>query len=86
MLVNNAGVIQVGPIQTMRVEDFEQALGVMFWGVLYPTLAVLPQMLARGSGRIVNITSIGGKLSAPHLLAYNAAKFAAVGLSRVPAW
>ena len=81
VLVNNAGVIQVGPIQTMRVEDFEQALGVMFWGVLYPTMAVLPQMLARGSGRIVNITSIGGKLSAPHLLPYNAAKFAAVGLS-----
>jgi len=81
VLVNNAGVIQVGPIQTMKVEDFEQALGVMFWGVLYPTMAVLPQMLARGSGRIVNITSIGGKLSAPHLLAYNAAKFAAVGLS-----
>ena len=81
VLVNNAGVIQVGPIQAMRVEDFEQALGVMFWGVLYPTMAVLPQMLARGSGRIVNITSIGGKLSAPHLLPYNAAKFAAVGLS-----
>jgi NAD(P)-dependent dehydrogenase (short-subunit alcohol dehydrogenase family) len=81
VLVNNAGVIQVGPIQTMRVEDFEQALGVMFWGVVYPTMAVLPQMLARRSGRIVNITSIGGKLSAPHLLPYNAAKFAAVGLS-----
>jgi len=53
----------------------------MFWGVLYPTFAVLPQMRARHSGRIVNITSIGGMVSVPHLLPYSCAKFAAVGLS-----
>lgn len=81
ILVNNAGIIQVGPVTAMGVEDYENALGVMFWGVLYPTLAVLPGMQERGSGRIVNITSIGGKVSVPHLLPYNAAKFAAVGLS-----
>jgi short-subunit dehydrogenase len=81
VLVNNAGIIQVGPIHTVTVEDFEDALGVMFWGVVYPTLAVLPHMLAQRSGRIVNITSVGGKISAPHLLAYNCAKFAAVGFS-----
>ncbi|HEV2109613.1 MAG TPA: SDR family NAD(P)-dependent oxidoreductase [Thermomicrobiales bacterium] len=81
VLVNNAGIIQVGPVMTMTVEDYERALGVMFWGVLSPTLAVLPGMRQRGSGRIVNITSIGGKVSVPHLLPYNTAKFAAVGLS-----
>jgi short-subunit dehydrogenase len=81
ILVNNAGIIQVGPVTSMGVEDYESALGVMFWGVLYPTLAVLPGMRERGSGRIINITSIGGKVSVPHLLPYNAAKFAAVGLS-----
>ena len=81
LLVNNAGMIQVGPIETMILEDFEKALDVMFWGVLYPTLAVLPQMLRRKSGRIVNITSIGGKVSVPHLLPYTCAKFAAVGFS-----
>jgi NAD(P)-dependent dehydrogenase (short-subunit alcohol dehydrogenase family) len=81
ILVNNAGIIQVGPLQTVTIEDFETALGVMFWGVLYPTLAVLPQMRQRRSGRIVNITSIGGMVSVPHLLPYNCAKFAAVGLS-----
>jgi short-subunit dehydrogenase len=53
----------------------------MFWGVVYPTLAVLPQMTERGEGRIANITSIGGKISVPFLLSYNAAKFAAVGFS-----
>jgi short-subunit dehydrogenase len=81
ILVNNAGQIQVGPMPTATVQDFEDALGVMFWGSLYPTLAVLPQMRARRSGRIVNITSIGGKVSIPHLLPYTCAKFAAVGLS-----
>jgi short-subunit dehydrogenase len=54
---------------------------VMFWGVVYPTLAVLPRMLERRGGRIVNITSIGGKVAVPHLLPYTCAKFAAVGFS-----
>jgi NAD(P)-dependent dehydrogenase (short-subunit alcohol dehydrogenase family) len=81
ILINNAGVISVAPIQDMTIADFELAQDVMFWGVLYPTMAVLPQMLERQRGRIVNITSIGGKVSVPHLLPYNTAKFAAVGFS-----
>ena len=81
VLVNNAGIIEVGPLANMSVEDFENALQSDFWGTLYPTLAVLPQMRARKNGRIVNITSIGGKVSVPHLLPYSCAKFAAVGLS-----
>ena len=81
ILVNNAGIITVGPLETQTLEDFERAMGIMFWGALYPTLAVLPQMRARRAGRIAFITSIGGKLSVPHLLPYSAAKFAAVGLA-----
>ena len=81
ILVNNAGVIAVGPIETQRAEDFEELHGIMFWGVVYPTLAVLPQMVERGRGHVVNITSIGGKISVPYLLPYSAAKFAAVGFS-----
>ena len=81
ILVNNAGIIEVGPVQNMARSDFEDALAVDFWGVLDPILAVLPQMRARKSGRIVNITSIGGKVAFPHLLPYVAAKFAATGLS-----
>jgi short-subunit dehydrogenase len=81
VLVNNAGVIAVGPLQTHRLEDFEEAHAIMFWGVVYPTYAVLPQMLERRDGRIANVTSIGGKVSVPYLLPYNAAKFAAVGFS-----
>ncbi len=80
VLVLNAGVIQVGPVDTMRVEDFEDALGVMFWGVVLPTLAAVPH-LRQSRGRVVTITSIGGKIASPHLLPYDCAKFAAVGFS-----
>ena len=81
ILIANAGIIQVGPLETMTVADFEEAMDVMYWGVVYPTLAVLPAMRARRHGRIVTITSIGGKVSVPHLLPYVGAKFAAVGFS-----
>jgi len=82
VLINNAGVIEVGPAETMSVADYEEALGTNFWGMLYPTLAVLPEMKHRGGGRIVNITSIGGKLGIAHLLPYSASKFAAMGFSQ----
>lgn len=81
VLVNNAGVIQVGPVEVMTVEDYEEAMRTHFWGPLYATLAVLPEMRGRREGRIVNISSIGGKISVPHLVPYSASKFALVGLS-----
>lgn len=82
VLINNAGVIQVGPAEEMNAEDFARALGVHFWGPLHATWAVLPEMRRRGQGRIVNIASIGGLVSIPHLLPYCASKFALVGLSQ----
>ncbi|HEX8473546.1 MAG TPA: SDR family NAD(P)-dependent oxidoreductase [Pyrinomonadaceae bacterium] len=81
VLVNNAGVIQVGPVEVMTLEDYEEAMKTHFWGPLYTTLAVLPEMRRRGEGRIVNIASIGGKIGVPHLVPYSASKFALVGLS-----
>jgi short-subunit dehydrogenase len=81
VLVNNAGLIRVGPFSDMTLTDFEQAMDVMFWGSLYTTMAVFPAMRERKQGSIVNITSIGGKVSVPHLLPYSCAKFAAVALS-----
>jgi len=82
LLVNNAGIMKVGPVETMTLADFEEAMRVNFWGMVYPTLAVLSIMSAQGGGRVVNITSIGGKLSVPHLLPYTCAKFAAVAFSQ----
>jgi NAD(P)-dependent dehydrogenase (short-subunit alcohol dehydrogenase family) len=82
LLINNAGIITVGPAETMTPEDFEQAMATNFWGPLNAILAVLPSMRRRGEGRIANIASIGGKVSVPHLLPYSASKFALVGLSQ----
>ena len=81
VLINNAGVIHVGPLEEMGLEDYEESMKVNFWGALYVTLAVLPEMRRRQNGRIVNISSIGGKLSIPHLLPYSCSKFALTGLS-----
>jgi short-subunit dehydrogenase len=81
MLVNNAGIISVGPLLSQTREDFQEAMDVLFWGTVNPTLAALPHMLSQGRGRIVNITSMGGKVSIPHLVPYSCAKFAAVGFS-----
>ena len=81
VLVNNAGVIQVGPMETMTLEDFEQAMRTNFWAAVYTVSAVLPEMRAAGGGRIVNISSIGGKVAMPHLLPYTASKFALAGFS-----
>lgn len=81
VLVNNAGVIQVGPLEVQTIADFEEAMRVHFWGPLHLTRAVLPCMKEQGGGRIVNISSIGGKISVPHLLPYSTSKFALVGLS-----
>jgi NAD(P)-dependent dehydrogenase (short-subunit alcohol dehydrogenase family) len=81
VLFNVAGVIEVGPLDSMSLDDFEDAMKTHFWGPLYTTLAVLPAMRRRGWGRIVNISSIGGKRAVPHLVPYSASKFALVGLS-----
>lgn len=81
VLVNNASIIQVGPALEMSNQDFRSAMDVNFWGTYYATEAVLPSMLVRGQGRILNVTSIGGVLAVPHLLPYTAAKFAAFGYS-----
>ena len=81
VLVNNASIITVGPISTMTRQDFEQALAVNFWGAYNTTEAVLPGMRQRQDGRIVNISSVGGKVSVPHLVPYSVAKFALVGYS-----
>ncbi len=81
ILVNNAGIIQVGPAQTTEAEDYETALNTMALAPARLALAALPVMRGQQHGRIVNIASIGGKVSVPHLLPYSTAKFAAVGFS-----
>ena len=88
VLVNNAGIIQVGPIEVQPAENFERAMRLHFFAPLYTTWAALPHLrtqlpLAGWDRRaaIVNIASIGGKVAVPHLLPYTASKFALVGFS-----
>jgi short-subunit dehydrogenase len=81
VLINNAGIIEVGPIEHAKLEDFQDALATHFWGPLDMIRSCLPHLRASGEGRIVNIASIGGRVPVPHLAAYTASKFALVGLS-----
>lgn len=81
VLINNAGVIQVGPIEHMTVGDFEEAMAIHFWGPVHTTLSAVPIMRRQGGGRIVNVSSIGGKIGIPHLVPYCASKFALTGFS-----
>lgn len=82
VLINNAGSIQVGPHETMTMDDYHQAMLLHFWAPLLCTWQVLPDMRRRRQGRIVNISSIGGRIAVPHLAPYCASKFALNGLSQ----
>ena len=88
VLVNNAGIIKVGPVEHQSVETFEYALKIMYQAALYTTMAALPRLLEQEPltgwprrAAIINISSIGGKVAVPHMLPYSAAKFAMVGFS-----
>src|SRR5438128_2829965 len=81
ILINNAGIIEVGPIEHMTPEDFERAMRVHFWAPVELTSQIVPEMRIWGGGRIVNISSIGGKVAVPHLAPYSASKFALTGFS-----
>jgi len=81
VLINNAGTIHVGPIEQLPIESYRDAMEIDYFAMVQTVYAVLPQMLRRGEGKIVNITSIGGKIPVPHLASYVGSKFAAVGFS-----
>jgi NAD(P)-dependent dehydrogenase (short-subunit alcohol dehydrogenase family) len=88
VLINNAGVIEVGPVENQPLSAYRRAMATNFFAALHTTHAALPHLLERGAGKgsqpaasIVNIASIGGKFAMPHLLPYVASKFALVGFS-----
>jgi NAD(P)-dependent dehydrogenase (short-subunit alcohol dehydrogenase family) len=81
ILINNAGIIEVGPLEHMTAEDFDCAMRLHFWAPLELISQVVPEMCTWGGGRIVNISSVGGKVAVPHMASYSASKFALTGLS-----
>jgi len=86
ILINNAGIIDVGPLEDQPLEAYRRAMETNFFAALHTTYAALPALLGRSSSRlphasIVNIASIGGKIPVPHMLPYVASKFALTGFS-----
>lgn len=81
ILINNAGTIEIGPLDHMKIEDFDRAMRLHFWAPFILTMQILPHMRSAGGGRIVNISSIGGKVAVPHMAPYSASKFALTGFS-----
>jgi short-subunit dehydrogenase len=81
VLVNNAGVYLSGPVEEFTLKDWHTALDTNLWGYIHTIQALLPHFLARQSGTIVNVGSIGGKVPLPYLLPYTTSKFAVTGLT-----
>ena len=81
ILINCAGIIEVGPLEHMTREDFERTMRLHFWAPYELVSQIVPEMRTWGGGRIVNISSIGGKVAVPHLAPYSVSKFALTGFS-----
>jgi NADP-dependent 3-hydroxy acid dehydrogenase YdfG len=75
VLVNNAGVMLLGPIENAPTDEWRQMIHVNVFGVLYCTHAALPLMHAQGSGHIVNISSVAGRVARAGSGVYNLTKF-----------
>jgi len=81
VLVNNAGICLMGPAASTSYQDWQQLFDTNFWGYLHTIQALLPHWLERGSGILVNVGSIGGKMPLPNMAAYTASKYAVTGLT-----
>ena len=81
VIVNNAGVMPLSPMASLKVHEWDRMVDVNIKGVLYGIAAVLPEMTARGSGHIVNIASIGALAVSPTAAVYCATKFAVRAIS-----
>ena len=81
ILINNAGIGMRKPFAETSVDNIEEIMRTNYLGMIYCTLAVLPSMIARGSGHIVNISSVAGIIGSLNLSGYCASKFAMNGFS-----
>ena len=81
VLVNNAGIYASGPVEEFSLSDWHQVIDLNLWGYIHTIQALLPHFLERGTGVIVNVSSIGGKVPVPYLTPYCTSKFAVTGLT-----
>jgi NAD(P)-dependent dehydrogenase (short-subunit alcohol dehydrogenase family) len=83
VVVNNAGYGDTASIEDTTLESFEKQIATNFLGVVYVTKAVLPILREQGSGHIIQVSSVGGRVGSPGLSAYQSAKWAVGGFSTV---
>lgn len=81
VLINNAGFAIFDPIESARPDELESMMATNYFGTVWCTQAVLPQMLARGDGTIVNVASIAGIMGYARMGGYCATKFAIIGFT-----
>ncbi len=83
VVVNNAGYANMAPIEDVSAADFRAQIEAVFFGTVHVTKAALPVFLEQGRGHFIQVTSIGGRFTAPGVGAYQSAKFATEGFSGV---
>lgn len=81
VLVNNAGIYASGTTESFSLEDWHRVIDTNLWGYIHTIHTVLPHFLQRGSGSIINVVSIGGKIPTPYMVPYCTSKFAVTGLT-----
>jgi short-subunit dehydrogenase len=81
VLINNAGIYMLGPVEEFSLSDWHQVIDINLWGYIHTIHALLPHFLERGKGMIVNVGSIGGKIPIPYQTPYTASKYAVTGLT-----
>lgn len=81
VMINNAGVMPLSPLRSLKVDEWDRMLDVNVRGVLHGIAAVLPGMEARGVGQVINVSSIGGHAVFPNSAVYCATKFAVRAIS-----
>jgi NAD(P)-dependent dehydrogenase (short-subunit alcohol dehydrogenase family) len=82
VLINNAGIYYLGPVEEASLSDWHQLLDTNLWGYIHTIHALLPHFLERGSGTIVNVSSIGGLDPIPYQVPYTTSKYAVTGLTK----
>jgi NAD(P)-dependent dehydrogenase (short-subunit alcohol dehydrogenase family) len=85
LLVNNAGLVERAPVAETKEESWDRMLDVNLKGAFLCTRAVIPSMKARQCGRVINVSSIAGKLGTPHLAPYCASKWGLIGFTKATA-
>lgn len=81
VMLNNAGVMPLAPLETLRVDEWDQTIDVNVKGVLYGIAAALPHMKVQKSGQIINVSSVAGHLVSAGGVVYSASKFAVRAIS-----